>query len=100
MTITSEFDVQDHVYTLINNKPVECIVRKVEFPTLMFPPNEKGEDWRIIYTLVTKEEEDDRRKSGRSILESNYEFTRKAEEVAKSPKALLMRMIEKYQPKK
>ena len=99
MTITSEFDVQDHVYTLISNKPVECIVRKVEFPTLMFPPDEK-EDWRIMYTLVTKEEEDDRRKSGRPILENNYEFTRKAEEVAKSPKALLMRMIKKYEPKK
>lgn len=99
MTITSEFEVQDHVYTLKDNKPVECIVRKVKFPTLYFAPGEMGEDHRVIYHIVTKKDEDERRASGMSILSGNYEFERYADEVAKSPKALFEKMIEKYDGK-
>ena len=49
----------------------------------------------VVYHLVTKAEEDKRRDLGMSILGEDYQFTRKAEEVASSPKTLFDK-IEKY----
>ena len=100
MTITSEFEVGSHVYTLIENKPVECIVRYIEFPKIYFAPHKEHEDdWMVVYHLVTKAEEDRRRDSGMSILGEDYQFTRKAEEVASSPKTLFDKILDKLQNK-
>ena len=96
MTITSEFEVDSHVYTLIENKPVECIVRYIEFPKIYFRPHKEHEDdWMVVYHLVTKAEEDRRRDSGMSILGEDYQFTRKADEVNSSPKTLFDKILDK-----
>ena len=47
------------------------------------------------YHLVTKAEEDKRRDLGMSILGEDYQFTRKAEEVASSPKTLFDKILDK-----
>ena len=100
MTITSEFEVDSHVYTLIENKPVECIVRCIEFPKIYFMSRKEYEDdWMVVYHLVTKAEEDKRRDLGMSILGEDYQFTRKAEEVASSPKTLFDKILDKLQNK-
>lgn len=53
----------------------------------------------VVYHLVTKAEEDKRRDSGMSILGEDYQFTRKAEEVASSQKTLFDKILDKLQNK-
>ena len=52
-----------------------------------------------IKNLVTKAEEDKRIDSGMSILDEDYQFTRKAEEVGSSPKTLFDKILDKLQNK-
>lgn len=51
MTFTSEFNVYDEVYILIDNIPTKCSVRKIEFPSpsrwFANPTNDC-----ILYSLV------------------------------------------------
>lgn len=59
----------------------------------------REDDWMVVYHLVTKAEEDKRRDSGMSILGEDYQFTRKAEEVASSQKTLFDKILDKLQNK-
>lgn len=95
MTFTSEFDIFDEVYTLIDNIPTKCSVRVIHFPE----PSKWYSSFRndcILYSLVDVK----RLPLFECMSESTLDHIKRYEcEVGRTPKELFKKLLKIYKNK-
>jgi hypothetical protein len=92
MTYTSEFDVFDEVYTLINNIPTKCSVRVIHFPESSRGCSSFGNDF-ILYSLVDVKKLPLFDCISESTLDHIERYQR---EVGRTPKELFEKLLKIY----